>query len=145
MQFGSGCPLWVEFAPFPSPLPPASRGGWAGLPLASSSLELLSPFVLQTTGSVFGLVNFLSLAIPQFKLLCHVSSLRLPSGLSGPILTLSNASRSSPFHPHHPVADAGIWGTFLLGVAFMNVICGFYFSSQLGYPLRFENFPQTRP
>ena len=31
-----------EFAPFPSPLPPASGGGWAGLPLANSSLELLS-------------------------------------------------------------------------------------------------------
>ena len=37
----------AAFAPLPSSLPPASRGGWAGLPLASSSLELLSPsFVL---------------------------------------------------------------------------------------------------
>ena len=32
----------AEFAPFPSPLPPASSGGWAGPLLASSSLELLS-------------------------------------------------------------------------------------------------------
>ena len=52
----------AQFAPFPSPLPPASGGEWAGLPPASSSLELLSPFVLQTAGSVFGLVNFLSLS-----------------------------------------------------------------------------------
>ena len=33
----------AEFAPFPSPLPPASGGGWAGPQPASSSLELLSP------------------------------------------------------------------------------------------------------
>ena len=32
---------------------------------------------------------FLSLAIPQFGLLSHVSSLRLSSGHSGPVLTLS--------------------------------------------------------
>ena len=34
--------------------------------------------------------------------------------------------RSSPFGPHLLVADAGVWGTFLLGVAFRHVICGFY-------------------
>ena len=44
----------AEFAPFPSPLPPASGGGWAGLQPASSSPELLSPsFVLRMAGSVF--------------------------------------------------------------------------------------------
>ena len=75
----------AEFAPFPSLLPPA---GWAGSLPASSSLELLSPFVLHMAGSVFGPANFLSLslAIPQFKLLSHVISLLLPSGHSGPSL-----------------------------------------------------------
>ena len=68
----------------------------------------------------------LSLAIPQFKLLSRISSLRLPSGHSGLVLTLSNATRSSPFCPRLLVADAGVWGTFLLGVAFRHVICGFY-------------------
>ena len=65
------------------PLSPP-RCPWASLLPASSSLELLSPFVLRMAGSVFGPVNFLSLslAIPQFKLLPHVSSLRLPSGHS---------------------------------------------------------------
>ena len=128
MPFGGGAVSGAQFAPFPSPLPPASRGEWAGLPPASSSLEFLSPFVLQTAGSVFGLVNFLSLslAIPQFKLLSHISSLRLPSGHSGPVLTLSNAARSSPFRPHLLGANASIWGTFPLGVAFRHVICGFY-------------------
>ena len=91
----------------------------------------------------------LSFAIPQFKLESHKSSLRLPSGHSGPVLTLSKAACSSPFHPspfcpHLQVADAGVWGTLLLGVAFRHVICGFYFSSQLGCPPRFKTFPKAR-
>ena len=87
----------------------------------------------------------LSFAVPQFKLVIHKSSLQFPSGHSGWVLTLSNAARSSPFHPYLLVADAGAWGTFLLEAAFRNIICGFYlfFPSQLGCPLRFKNFPQT--
>ena len=38
------------------------------------------------------LIFFLSLALPQFKLLSHKSSLRLPSGHLGLVLTLSNAT-----------------------------------------------------
>ena len=47
------------------PLSPASslRRGWAGPQPASSSLDLLGPFVLRTAGSVFGLVNSLSLLL----------------------------------------------------------------------------------
>ena len=91
------------------------------------------------------LIFSLSFAVPQFKLVTHKSSLRLSSGHSGLVLTLSNAARSSPSHPHLLVADAGVRGTFLLGVTFRHVICGFYlfFPSQLGCPLRFKNFPQT--
>ena len=67
MQFGSGAVSGAEFAPSPSP---------CLLPPASSSLELLSRFVLQMAGSVSGWLIFsLSLAIPQFKLLSHLSSL----------------------------------------------------------------------
>ena len=62
LQFGRGPISGAEFAPFPSPLPPASGGGWASPPPASSSLELLSPFVLRRAGSVFWPVNFLSLS-----------------------------------------------------------------------------------
>ena len=60
---------------FPLSPPPASyfQWGWGG-----SSLEFLSPFVLQTAGGVFRLVSF-SLALPQFKKI----SLRLLSGPSG--------------------------------------------------------------
>ena len=64
----------------------------------------------------------LSLLLPTV----HVSSFRLPSGHSGLVLTLSSAARSSLFSPHLLVADASIWGTFLLGVAFRHVICGSY-------------------
>ena len=42
------------------------------------------------------------------------------------LLFLSNATRSSLFSPHLLVADASVWGTFLLGDAFRHVICGFY-------------------
>ena len=147
MLCGRGCGPWGRACPFP--LPPASclRRGWAGLQPESSSLDLLRPFVLRTTSSVFGPVNYLSLSlvIPQFKLVTHKSSLQLSSGHSGPALTLSNAARSSPFCPHLLVADAGVWGTFLLGVVFSHLICGFYlfFASQSGCPPRFKNFPQT--
>ena len=77
--------------------PPASylQWGWAG-----SSLQFLSPFVLRTAGGVFLLVNF-SFALPQ---------------------TLRNSAGSSPFRPYLLGAGAGVWGTFLLGVAFRPVI-----------------------
>ena len=90
----------------------------------------------------------LSLAIPQFWLLSHVSSLRLSSGHSGPFLTLSSAAHDSLFSPCLLVADASIWVTSLLGVAVRCVICGFIylfiFSSWLCCSLRFQNSPQTR-
>ena len=110
----------AEFAPFP--LPPASylRRGWAGVPQASSSLEFLSPFVLWTVGGVFWPVNFLS---------CYHSLKKLPPiapRAFGLVLTLSNAACSSLFGPHLLVADAGVWGTFLLGGAFRYVICAPY-------------------
>ena len=88
----------AEFAPFPSPLPPAS-GGAGPVRSRLAPLDLLRPFVVRTANSVFGLVNFLSFAVPQFKLESHKSSLRLPSRHLGPVLTLSNAAaplRSAP-------------------------------------------------
>ena len=58
---------------------------------------------------------FSSLTIPQFGLLSHVSSLRLSSGHSGLVLTLSNAARTSLSSTHLLVADVSIWATSLLG------------------------------
>ena len=92
------------------------------------------------------LIFSLSLAIPQFKLLSHVSSLRLPSGHSGPVLTLSNAARSSPFRPHLLVADVGVWVTSLLGVACRHVICGFYlFFLPVRFPSEIRKLPPDPP
>ena len=97
--------------------PPVSylQWGWAG-----SSLEFLSPFVLRTASSVFGPVNF--------SLLSHSLKKLPPTALRAfwPVPTLSNAARSSPFHALLLVAGAGVWGTFLLRVAFRHVICGPY-------------------
>ena len=133
----------AEFSPFPSPLPPAS--GRDGPVHRQQALlwNCLDPLFCERPAMCSGRLLFsLSLAIPQFKLLSHKSSLRLPAGHSGPVLTLSNAAHSSPFLPHLLVADAGLWGTFLLGVAFRHVICGFYL---FFLPIRLpsENFPQT--
>ena len=84
--------------------PPASclLRGWAG-----SSLEFLSPFVLRTAGSVFGTVNL--------SLLSHSLKKLPPTVLRAfwPVLTLSNAARSSPFRFHLLVAGAGVWSLFL--------------------------------
>ena len=60
-------------------------------------------------GSVGGL------AIPQSGLLAQVSSLRLPSGHSGQILTLSNAARASLPSPRLLVAGAGVCAAAPLG------------------------------
>ena len=88
--------------------------------MAGSSLEFLSPFVLRTAGSVFGQV--------KFSLLSHSLKELPPIALRvfGAVLTLSNAARSSLFHPYLLAADPGVWGTFLLGVAFRHVIGGPY-------------------
>ena len=135
----------AEFAPFPSPLPPAyGRDGQVHSRLAP--LDLLGPFVLRTP-AVFGRLIFsLSFAIPQFKLESHKSSLQLPSGHSGPVLTLSNAARSSLFRPHLLVADAGVWHTFLLGVAIRHIICGFYlFFLPVRLPSEIRQLPPELP
>ena len=58
------CPLvggavsGAKFAPFPSPLPPASSRGWAGPQPASSSLIFTQSFVLGTGGQCLNLGLF---------------------------------------------------------------------------------------
>ena len=115
----------------------------------------LSPLFFERPGSALGKFSlslslsslfFSSLAIPWFGLLSHVSSLRLPSGHSGLVLTLSNAAHASLLIPQLLVVGTSLWATSLLGVAVRHVICGFYlfiFSSRLCCPLRFQNSPQT--
>ena len=102
----------AEFAPFPSPLPPASsRAGQVCSQLAllwSCTVPLFCNRPAVCSGR---LVFSLSLAIPQLKLLSHESSVQLHSGHSVLVLTLSSAACSSPFCPHLLVAKVGVWGT----------------------------------
>ena len=146
MQCGRGCGPWGRACPFPLPVPPAPGGAGPVHCRLALPWTCSDPLFCERLAVCSGRLIFsLSFAVHQFKLVSHKSSLRLSSGHSGPVLTLSNAAGSSPFSPHLLVADAGVWGTFLLGVAFRHVICGFYlFSSQSGCPPRFKNFPQTR-
>ena len=144
LQFARGAESVAEFAPFPSPLPPASSGGgpalhWLAL-LWNCSVPLFCKRLAVCSGR---LIFSVSLAIPQFKLLSYVSSHRLPSGHSGPFLTLSDAT-PAPFCS----APACWWwmrasgGTFLLGVAFRHVICGFYlFFLPVRLPSQIQKLP----
>ena len=58
---------------------------------------------------------FRVVAIPQSGLLAQVSSLGLPLGHSGPVLTLSNAARASLPSPWLLVVDAGVCAASPLG------------------------------
>ena len=116
-RVGGGGFSGAEFAPFPSPclLPPAGMG-WLFSGVSQSRCFANHQRCVRP-------VNF-SLALPQFKKLP-------PTALRafGLVPTLSNAARSSPFRSYLLVAGAGVWGTFLLGVAFRHVICGPYLIS----------------
>ena len=106
LTFGGGCHLWGRDCPLPSnsgcgspaSLPPVVGEGpvcrrlaflWCSLnPLFCERARLhirLEPFAGKFSLSLF----FFSLAILQFGLLSHVSSLRLSSGHSGQVLILS--------------------------------------------------------
>ena len=73
----------------------------------------------------------LSLAIPPFGLLPHVSSLRLFSGHSGPVLTLSTdyAARASLSSLCLLVANSSLWATSPLAIAVRHIFYGFSFFS----------------
>ena len=90
---------------------------------------------------------FPSLAIPQFGLLSHISSLRLSSGRSGSALPqrTDDAAGTSLSSPHLLVADASVWATspWQLWLGTYSVGSFFFFSSQICCPLRFQNSPQT--
>ena len=158
-SLGPSLPLAFRLWLSPTCLP-SSSGGWASLLPASSPLVFAQSFAawqclrLELFTEKFSLSRFrlfffslsLSLAIPRFGLLSHISSLRLSSGHSDLVLTLNNAAHASLFSPCLLVTDASIWPTSLLGVAVRRIICGFYlfiFSSWLCCPLRFQNSPQT--
>ena len=90
---------------------------------------------------------FVPLETPQFGFLSCISSLRLSSGHSGPVLTLrtDDAAHASLPSPHSLVANASTWATSLLGVVVRQVFCCFFFfffSPSYISPWRFHNSRQ---
>ena len=138
--WGHDCPLLALAAL--APLSLAADGP------VRSWLPMLSPLFCEQAWWCLSLGLFAGVAIPGSGLLSPVSSLRLPSGHSSPVLTLSNATRTSLPIPCLLVVDAGVCTASLFGVTFGHVICGLklfiYFSSQICCLLRFQGSPQTR-
>ena len=138
----------AKFAPFPSPrlLPPASCGAGP----VRSQLALLwtcsDPLFCERPAVCVGRLIFSVLLSHSLPCCLTQAPLQFPSGHSGLVLTLSIAARSSPFRPHLLVVDAGVWGTFLLGVAFRHVICGFYlFFLPVRLPSEIQKLPPGPP
>ena len=138
--WGHNCPLLALAA-----LAPLSLAGDGPV---CSRLALFSLLFCEQAWQSLSLGPFAGEVIPGSGMLSQVSSLRLPLGHSGLVLTLSNAARTSL--PSHLllVADAGVCAASPLGVTVGHVICGFklfiYFPSHLCCPLRFQGSPQTR-
>ena len=81
---------------------PITGGGW-------SAAGYLCSVLCSEAGLVVSKVRaFLMVAIPQSGLLAQVSSLRLPLGHLGPVLTLSNVARTSLPSPCLLAVGAGI-------------------------------------
>ena len=95
---------------------------------------------LELSPESFFFFFLLFLAIPQCGLLSHVSSLRLSSGHSGPVLTLSTdyAAHVPLFSPCSLVVDGSLCWQLQLGTCSVG-----FFSSRLCCPLRFQNSPQA--
>ena len=121
-------------------LPLSSPYGSGCLSLVGDGLQSaisVPSFVLCVVLAVSYVQAFRVVAIPQSGLLAQVSSRRLPSGHSGPALTLSNAARASLPSPCLLVADAGICAASPLGELPLGTSSmGFnYLSSRLCCPL----------
>ena len=121
----------------PTSQPPVGVGGVVGEGPVCSWLALLwywsnPSFCEQASVHVRAFcrkVLFLfSLAIPQFGLLSHISSLRLSSGHSGPVLILSTdyAAHASLSSPHSQVAYTSVWATSPLALVVRRVFCSFF-------------------
>ena len=103
---GGGGFSGAEFAPFPSP-PPTSSGDGAALLWSFSVPLFCEPPAVCSGRLISPLLSHSLKNLPQTALRAF-----------WPVPTLRNAAGSSPVRPLLLVAGAGVWGTFLLGVAF---------------------------
>ena len=120
---------------------------WRGM--VCSQLVLFSPLFCARAWRCLRLgLAFHMVAIPQSGLLDQVSSLRLPSGQSGRVLTLSNAALASLPSPtcQQRVQVSVVllhWGSYRWAHNLWVLII-YLFSSLLCCPLCFQGSPQTR-
>ena len=96
-------------------LPPSGSGCLSPEGDGLQPVSSVQSFVLCAVLAVSYVRALRMVAIPQSGLLAQVSSLRLPSGHSGQILTLSKAALASLPSPHLLVAYAGICAASQLG------------------------------
>ena len=115
-------PLWGRDCPLPALAALTCLSPAGGGPVCSQ-LALLSSLFCEPAWLC--LRAFRGIVIPQSELLSQVSSLRLPLGQSGPVLTLSNAARGSLSSPRLLAEDASVCAASPLGVAVRQIICGF--------------------
>jgi len=96
---------------------------------------------LETFTGKFSLFFSLSLAIPQFGLLSHISYLRLSSGHSGPVLTLSMQPVPPCLAPAHwwQMRASGLLLHWELWIAAYSV--GFFFSLPVGLSSEIPKLP----
>ena len=116
-SLGPQLPLLALAAP--TCLSPAGDG------LVRSWLALLSPLFCEQAWQCLRVRAFHRIAIPQSGLLFQAGFLRLSSGHSGRVLTLSSAACASLPSLCLLVGNAGVCAAFLLGVTVGHVICGF--------------------
>ena len=86
--------------------------------------------------------------IPQFGLLCYLSSLSLSSGHSGPVLNLrtDDAAHASLPIPHLLLVDMNVCTSSLQVFVVRCIFCVFFFFfffPWLYFPLRLQSSPQT--
>ena len=95
------------------PLPALAACHWRGM--ICSRLSLFSPLFCAWAWRCLRLGLTFHVVVPQSGLLAQVSLLRLPSGHSVSVLTLSNAARASLPSPCLLVVGAGVCTASLLG------------------------------
>ena len=146
MQCGRGCGPWGRACPFPLPLPPVSSGAGSVHSLRALLWTCSVPLFCEQPAVCSGQLIFSLSLLLSHGLSCYLAlapsdcpqGIRpgpYPKVLIPPLLSV---------RPHLLVADAGVWGTFLLGVAFRHVICGFYlFFLPVRLPSEIRKLPET--
>ena len=85
---------------------------------------------------------------PTVWVLSHISSLRLSSGHSGPVLTLRTSYAGCAFlpSPNSLVVDPSVWATSPLAVVLRYVFCGvFFFFLLVILPSEIPELPSGTP